>query len=119
MSIPSYFMSFVVIICLIAVSSCRTSNRVDNPPPPITNEKFSFFVQLQGDHYPCTADYCFFDMWKLTTDEVKYLNQSGNKSICYFSAGSWESWRLDANKFSAKVIGEDNGWPGEKWLDIR
>jgi len=32
---------------------------------------------------------------------------------------SWENWRADANQFPASVQGSKNGWPGEKWLDIR
>ena len=30
-----------------------------------------------------------------------------------------ENWRVDANQFPASVQGSKNGWPGEKWLDIR
>jgi hypothetical protein len=34
--------------------------------------------------------------------------------------GSWEDWRPDKDQFPAEVIGNDyEGWPGEKWLDIR
>jgi hypothetical protein len=36
------------------------------------------------------------------------------------SAGSWEEWREDANAFPRRVIGNPlDGWPGEKYLDIR
>ena len=35
------------------------------------------------------------------------------------SAGSWEDWRPDAGQFPESVKGRRNGWPGEKWLDIR
>jgi len=41
------------------------------------------------------------------------------KAVCYLSAGSWESWRPDAADFPSAVLGRSNGWPGEKWLDIR
>lgn len=40
--------------------------------------------------------------------------------VCYFSAGSWEDWRPDAADFPESVKGNAlDGWPGEKWLDIR
>lgn len=40
--------------------------------------------------------------------------------VCYFSAGSWEDWRDDADEFPDTALGEDlDGWPGERWLDIR
>jgi hypothetical protein len=35
------------------------------------------------------------------------------------SAGSYESWRPDASAYPAVVLGRGNGWPGEKWVDIR
>jgi hypothetical protein len=48
------------------------------------------------------------------------LHGRGVKLICYISVGSWENGRPDAGQFPAEVIGRDyEGWPGEKWLDIR
>jgi hypothetical protein len=41
------------------------------------------------------------------------------KVVCYVDVGTWESERSDAKKFPASVIGSPNGWPGEKWLDVR
>jgi len=39
--------------------------------------------------------------------------------ICYFSAGSYESWRPDSSAFPAEVLGSEmDGWD-ELWLDIR
>ena len=29
------------------------------------------------------------------------------------------NWRPDANQFPSSVLGATNGWPGERWLDIR
>lgn len=52
-----------------------------------------------------------------TIDE---LHAKGRKVICYISVGSWEDWRPDKDQFPAEVLGNDyDGWPGEKWLDIR
>jgi endo-alpha-1,4-polygalactosaminidase (GH114 family) len=42
------------------------------------------------------------------------------KIICYISVGSWEDWRPDKDQFPIDVLGKDyEGWPGERWLDIR
>lgn len=39
--------------------------------------------------------------------------------ICYFSAGSYENWREDAEDFQPGDLGKElDGWPGEKWLKI-
>ena len=52
-----------------------------------------------------------------TIDE---LHAKGRKVICYMSVGSWEDWRPDKDQFPPEVLGNEyDGWPGEKWLDIR
>ncbi|MFI5817859.1 endo alpha-1,4 polygalactosaminidase [Streptomyces rishiriensis] len=50
---------------------------------------------------------------------VAGLHHDGRRVVCYLSTGAWEDWRPDAKKFPAAVIGESNGWKGERWLDIR
>jgi hypothetical protein len=59
------------------------------------------------------------DLFQNDAPVVASLHSKGRKVICYLSAGSWEDWRPDAAKFPAVVKGNSNGWPGEKWLDIR
>lgn len=51
--------------------------------------------------------------------DVASLHAAGIKAVCYLSAGTYENWRPDAGQFPASVLGKANGWPGEKWLDIR
>ena len=50
---------------------------------------------------------------------VADLHAVDRKVVCYISTGSWENWRPDADEFPDSVLGASNGWPGEKWLDIR
>ncbi|KAL6245017.1 hypothetical protein RBB50_007792 [Rhinocladiella similis] len=58
-----------------------------------------------------------FDNNAITIDLMK---SKGHRVICYFSAGSYEDWRPDTSNFSASDLGNDlDGWPGEKWLNIR
>jgi hypothetical protein len=40
-------------------------------------------------------------------------------AVCYVDAGTWEDWRPDAGRYPANIRGKPNGWPGERWLDIR
>ncbi len=54
-----------------------------------------------------------------TAATVSALHARGVKVLCYMDAGTWENWRPDAGQFPASVKGKNNGWPGEKWLDIR
>lgn len=51
---------------------------------------------------------------------IDELHARGVKVICYISVGSWEDWRPDADQFPDEVLGRNyEGWPGERWLDIR
>lgn len=50
---------------------------------------------------------------------VAKLHAAGRKAICYVNAGAHENFRQDASAFPAAVLGRSDGWPGEKWLDIR
>jgi hypothetical protein len=59
------------------------------------------------------------DLFDASQSVIDALHGQGRVVICYFSAGSWEDWRPDAGDFPAAVKGDSNGWPGERWLDIR
>ncbi len=60
------------------------------------------------------------DLFDTSPETLARLHERGVFVMCYFSAGSYEDWRPDASLFPAEVLGKDmEGWPGEKWLDIR
>ena len=60
------------------------------------------------------------DLFDNDASTVASLHAQGRKVICYISVGSWEDWRPDADQFPPSVLGNNyEGWPGEKWLDIR
>ncbi|HEV2347465.1 MAG TPA: endo alpha-1,4 polygalactosaminidase [Actinocrinis sp.] len=50
---------------------------------------------------------------------VAALHAAGRKVICYVNVGAFESFRPDARLFPPAVVGAPNGWPGERWLDVR
>jgi hypothetical protein len=85
-------------------------------PPVRTN----FQIQLTGKvARGVAADFFDIDLFDNTTAVVADLHARGHKVACYFSAGSFENWRPDASQFPESVKGKGNGWPGEKWLDVR
>ncbi len=65
------------------------------------------------------------DVLALDPDEVdradiSRLKARGVFTICYVSVGTWEDWRDDADLFSPALLGKPyDGWPGERFLDIR
>ncbi len=66
------------------------------------------------------ADVFDIDLVDNDPNVVAELHAQGRKVICYMSVGSWEDWRPDKDDFPSEVLGKDyEGWPGERWLDIR
>ena len=60
------------------------------------------------------------DMFETDASMVELLHSQGRKAVCYISVGSWEDWRPDKDQFASSVLGSKyEGWPGERWLDIR
>jgi hypothetical protein len=55
----------------------------------------------------------------LNTAAVAAVHALGAHAVCYVDAGTWEDFRPDAGAYPASVKGDPNGWPGERWLDIR
>jgi hypothetical protein len=82
--------------------------------------RLSWYWQLTGtvnNSYPAAAyDIDGFDN---SQGEVATLHSAKKHVICYVDVGTWENWRADASKFPGSVLGKPNGWPGERWLDIR
>jgi hypothetical protein len=60
------------------------------------------------------------DLFDTSTTVIETLHAKGRIVICYFSAGSRENWRPDANQFVPADYGKKlDGWAGENWLDVR
>ena len=83
-------------------------------------QQLSWYWQLSGtvnNSHPAAA----YDIDGFDNDrpEVSTLHAAGKRVICYIDVGTWENWRPDASKFPSSVLGNNNGWPGERWLDIR
>jgi hypothetical protein len=77
--------------------------------------------ELSGESVDTSIEADVFDIDLYAEQSVvDALHAKGVKIICYISVGSWEEWRPDRDQFPAEVLGRDyEGWPGEKWLDIR
>jgi hypothetical protein len=59
------------------------------------------------------------DLFDNTAANIASLKAKGKVVICYFSAGSYEDWRPDADDFPDSALGSKmDGW-NEQWLDIR
>ncbi len=60
------------------------------------------------------------DLFETPDAVIDALKAQGKVMICYFSAGTWEPYRPDADDFPESVLGNHlPDWPEERWLDIR
>jgi len=122
---------FLLVFLLSALASCTPNLEPDpmtpipsspspatewwHPAPGLTwqwqlDEEVDTSVEAQVYDIDLYADQSVIDA----------LHARGVKVICYISVGSQENWRPDADQFPVEVLGKDyDGWPGEKWLDIR
>ncbi|MEV1009183.1 endo alpha-1,4 polygalactosaminidase [Streptomyces sp. NPDC049881] len=76
--------------------------------------------QLSGT-LDTTVDVPVYDVdgFETSAAQVAELHGRGARVICYINAGGWEDFRPDADAFPEELLGEGNGWPGERWFDIR
>jgi hypothetical protein len=87
---------------------------------PSADASISWVWQLQGT--PSLAGHAQMydiDGFDNTAATVSAIHAQGAVAVCYVDFGTWENWRSDQASFPSSVLGASNGWPGEKWLDIR
>ena len=103
---------------------------VISPIPPLPTDPGTWIPtpgmtwqwQLTGLPVDLGVDAEVYDLDLFETDAgtIADLHARGRRAICYLSVGSWEDWRPDSSDFPEDVIGEKyEGWPGERWLDVR
>jgi hypothetical protein len=102
-------------LCAAAATGERPATGRWIPPQHLT-----WYWQLQGtvDNSEPVAAYDI-DGFENSATEVATLHAQGKHVICYIDVGTAEDFRPDYSSFPASVLGRSNGWPGERWLDIR
>lgn len=103
-------------VYLPLVSKTEAATPIWHPQPRV-----SWQWDLSDEQPSTNVSAAVYDV-DLYTDQrvLDELKGRGGRLICYISVGSWEEWRPDANQFPAEVLGKAyEGWPGERWLDIR
>lgn len=133
MLMPNHFLStssaIAALFLLFGLLSCQDelSSATEEPAPVSEGEWYRPAVgvawqwQLLGDlNTSYDVEIYDIDLFDVSPESISLLQTSGKKVICYFSAGSWEDWRDDAGAFPESTLGNTlDGWPNEKWLDIR
>lgn len=67
------------------------------------------------------ADVYVVDLFaQLESDSITPLKDMGRQVVCYFSAGTYEPWRVDKDLFASLELGNPHvAYPNELWLDIQ
>lgn len=87
-------------------------------PGPGTSWQWQLTGEVRAEEAPPVQmfDLDLFDVPEAT---IAALREAGIVVVCYFSAGSREDWRPDADLFPPEAIGAPlAGWQGERWLDV-
>lgn len=131
---------WLLVGCALAVTGCeRTKARVpgaDTPlevdvvpvtagnwyqPPLGVTWQWQLYV---SDEQPLNTSYDVaiynVDLFNTRAATISALQGAGHSVVCYFSAGSRENYRRDRDQFASEDLGNTlEGWPAERWLDIR
>ena len=86
----------------------------------IPPQQLTWYWQLTGkvNNDEAAAAYDI-DGFENSAVEVATLHAQGKHVICYIDVGTAEKFRPDYSEFPKSVLGRSDGWPGERWLDIR
>jgi hypothetical protein len=121
-----WLLILLLIVLVAALFGARVFVRAQDAepePPAIWQPEPGTTWQWQlSDEIDTSFDVVMYDidLFDTPVSTIETLHADERIVICYFSAGSIEDWRPDADKFPAAVIGNPlDEWPGERWLDVR
>ena len=116
-ALPTAALALSLLGALGLLSGCTDASRAGWWKP---HQQLSWYWQLQG-RVNISRPVAAYDIDGFDTppSQVAALQRGHKHVICYIDVGTWESWRPDAKRFPRSVLGAANGWPGERWLDIR
>lgn len=104
------------------LAACGAPTPASDPLPEDDGGYFHIQLLVDDQHPLNTSldvDVYDIDLFDSSEELIAALQARGADVICYFSAGSYENWRDDADEFPTAVLGNNlDGWLGEKWLDI-
>ncbi|MFV0253728.1 MAG: endo alpha-1,4 polygalactosaminidase [Beutenbergiaceae bacterium] len=120
----------ILLTLLGATAACSQSSPSGSGGDASTNQGGDWYRPELGiswnwqlsEQLDTTVDADLYDIDLFDTDAatIAELQADGHRVLCYFSAGSLEDWRTDADQFPPEVLGQPLAqWEGEEWLDIR
>lgn len=92
-----------------------------DPPAIAIAQDMSWQYQLTGEvELEADVQLLVIDLFALDAARIAELHEQNKVVIAYLSAGTFESFRADADAFPASAIGNRLiSYPNEAWLDVR
>ncbi len=113
----------VAVVVFAALAACGSSSSgsggsTDRWRPAVED---TWQWQLQGElNTGYDVDVYDVDVLDTSAETIADLHGDGRRVVCYFSAGTWESFRDDADAYPDDVMGAPvEGFADERWLDVR
>jgi hypothetical protein len=110
-------MKLAIVILVLLLPFAAIADPIKGPPTGL-----GFAISLSNPNLKPSPGIGVYelDLFDAEQPVIDALHAAGGYVICYFSAGSFEDWRPDAEQFPKRVLGREyQGWPGERWVDIR
>lgn len=88
----------------------------------IPHQLSSWHLQLAGSvNIALNRDVFDIDLYDSSMADIASLQQRGVYVIAYFNGGAWQPDKPDSDMYPDSVIGTQpmDGWPQERWLDVR
>jgi hypothetical protein len=82
--------------------------------------RYGVFVGLDPDRIEKLYDYdtVIIDASFYSKKEIKKLRQRDIKVYSYINIGSVETFRSYYKRFEPRTLGDYEGWPDERWMDV-
>jgi hypothetical protein len=117
----SAFAAFAV-LSVLAASPCGAEDTAVNEALWRPASHVRWQLQYTGRPLDLRVETNVFkvDLFDTRPALVRDLRKHSKHVVCYMNVGAWEDWRPDAARFPRATLGNAyEGWPGERWLDIR
>jgi hypothetical protein len=103
---------------LFSLLACIVQAQTPGWTAPDPEANWYWQLENEGD-IRLPFDVFEISLYDVTTEYIGKLKQRGVYVICYFSAGTSESYNPDRVKFTAENLGKTYaGYPDEIWVDI-
>lgn len=115
----------LAVLATVLLTACQPGAGEVTPPPPAaprwvpapgTTWQWQLTVPVD---LSVPAEIYDIDGFLNGADVVAELHRRGRKAVCYIEVGAAEDFRPDYADWPRDLLGRSNGWPGERWLDIR